>query len=51
MGIDQNNLSSKSVDGTTGESGISTIILDIEKELGDDTSARDQEQWSCRPCT
>ena len=32
MGIDQNIVSSKSVDGTIGESGISTIILDIGKD-------------------
>ena len=36
MGIDQNIVPSKSVDDTTGESGISTIILDIETNLGDE---------------
>ena len=34
MGTDQNIVSSMSVDGTIGESGISTIILDIGTNLG-----------------
>ena len=34
--MDQNKLSSKSVDGTIGGSGISTIILDIETDLWDE---------------
>ena len=34
MGTDPNIVSSKSVDATIGESGISTIILDIGIDLG-----------------
>jgi hypothetical protein len=36
VGSDQNKVSSKSVDGTTGDSGISIIILDIGTNLGDE---------------
>ena len=36
VGTDQNIVSSKNVDGTNGESGISTIILDIRPNLGDE---------------
>ena len=34
--MDQNRVSSMSVGGTTSESGISTIILDIRTNLGDE---------------
>ena len=36
MGTVQNIVSNMSVDGTTGESGISTIILDIGTNFGDE---------------
>ena len=36
MGTNQNKVPSMSVDGTTDESGMSTIILDIETDLGDE---------------
>ena len=35
MGVDQNIVSNKNVDGTNGESGISTIILYIKPNWGD----------------
>jgi hypothetical protein len=36
VGIDQNKVSNWSVDGVIGESGISTIILDVGTDLADE---------------